>query len=191
VQPCDIYRADTSILWSGEAHHAKRRVAALEPGLATAWWPSLGRTMSAPQDGDLSSPVDRTCNLDKPRWWSLRFQYTIEARHLGNAALCSFCGPLLSLNGPTWHPRTATDTSSRSATDPAWCRPRRRGYSGPEQHPAGAIRTRPMTPGYSESHAARRPADAETTSPDAPPDRTRRASLTSCRLIDRLSGALV
>jgi hypothetical protein len=34
------------------------------------------------------------CNLDKPGWWSLRFQHTVSANVMGNETLCPHYGPL-------------------------------------------------------------------------------------------------
>jgi hypothetical protein len=93
-EPGDVYGAEPSVLLGGDAHPAKRRVAALEPVVGMPWWRTLGRTTTSARQGDLDSPVELSCNLDKPGWWSLRFQHTVETRHFGNSTLCPLYGRL-------------------------------------------------------------------------------------------------
>lgn len=92
----DIYGADPMVLPGGDAHDAKRRVAALQPVIGLPSWRVIGRTTSTPPKGvpHIKSDIEMSCNLDRPGWWSIRYLHTVELRHLGNPAACPHYGRL-------------------------------------------------------------------------------------------------
>lgn len=92
--PADIYGASPSILVGGDAHETYRPVGVVAALPNTTFWTTLGRSTTTRSRGDLASSVDTSCNLNKPGWWSERFQHTIEGSRFGNEVLCPFYGHL-------------------------------------------------------------------------------------------------
>lgn len=95
VNPANVYGAHPDVLIGGDAHEAKRRIGTLQ-STPDGYWISIGRTTSSPPKGHpfLESAVELSCNLDRPGWWSLRFQHTLHTDIIGNEALCPHYGPL-------------------------------------------------------------------------------------------------
>lgn len=93
--PGSVYKAHRSIMIGGDAHDALRRVVAIKPHPGPPpSWVTLGRTTTDHKPSDLESPAEPACSLDKPGWWSKRFQHTIETTTLGHPALCPYMGEL-------------------------------------------------------------------------------------------------
>ena len=90
----EVYGASPSILMGGDAHSAARRVGTIREVVGLPYWTTVGRTTTDHVPGDLPSPVDLSCGLDREGWWSDRFQHSIETRHFGNETLCPFFGSL-------------------------------------------------------------------------------------------------
>ncbi|OZE04006.1 hypothetical protein CH249_12515 [Rhodococcus sp. 05-2255-3B1] len=82
------------ILVTGDAHMAARRIGVVAAFANTNLWTTLGRSTTTHSKGDLASPADPTCQLDKPGWWSERFQHTIDGATFGDDVLCPFYGHL-------------------------------------------------------------------------------------------------
>lgn len=95
IRPANVYGAHPDVLVGGDAHEAKRRIGTLQP-TPDGLWVSVGRTTSPPPQGYpfLDSAVEIACNLDKPGWWSLRFQHTVPSNVMGNETLCPHYGAL-------------------------------------------------------------------------------------------------
>lgn len=93
--PGSVYHAHRSVLVSGDAHEAKRRVAAIKspPGPPDLWI-TLGRTTTDHRPGDLESPKQPDCSFDKTGWFSMRFKHTIFTSDMGNDVRCPYKGEL-------------------------------------------------------------------------------------------------
>lgn len=94
-RPGSVYHAHRDILIGGDAHEAKRRIAAIKspPGPPDLWI-TLGRTTTDNRPGDLESPMQPDCSFDKKGWFSMRFKHTICTSNLGNEARCPYKGEL-------------------------------------------------------------------------------------------------
>lgn len=93
--PGSVYKAHRSILIGGDAHEAKRRVAAIKsPPGPPDMWITLGRTTTDRRPGDLESPAQPDCSFDKKGWFSMRFKHTIYTSDLGNETNCPYQGEL-------------------------------------------------------------------------------------------------
>ena len=94
-EPADVYGAHPDVLLSGDAHAVRlRRIVAVEEVKSLPAWIVLGRTTTDQRPGDLHSPVENSCKLDKVGWWSVRFKHTVETRRFGNPVYCQFFGAL-------------------------------------------------------------------------------------------------
>jgi hypothetical protein len=94
-EPADVYGVHPDVLLSGDAHADKlRRIVAVEKVRDLPAWIVLGRTTSDARPGDLHSPEEDGCKLDKVGWWSVRFKHTVETRRFGNPVYCPFFGML-------------------------------------------------------------------------------------------------
>lgn len=95
VDVANVYGAHPSILVSGDAHQAPRRVGTVQ-GISQDLWITLGRTTSQPPSShpSMRSPVEHSCQLDREGWWSTRFQHTLSAAIMGNDTQCPHYGEL-------------------------------------------------------------------------------------------------
>jgi hypothetical protein len=94
-EPGDVYGAHPDVIPSGDAHaDSLRRIVAVEEVRGLPAWSVLGRTTTDARPGDLDSPIEESCKLDKIGWWSVRFKHTVESRRFGNPVYCPFFGTL-------------------------------------------------------------------------------------------------
>lgn len=93
--PGSVYHAHRSVLLSGDAHEAKRRVVAIKspPGPPDLWI-TLGRSTTDHRPGDLESPKQPECTFTKKGWFSMRFKHTIYTSDLGNEVRCPYKGEM-------------------------------------------------------------------------------------------------
>lgn len=95
VNVANVYGAHPDTLVSGDAHQAPRRIGTVQ-SIPGNYWITLGRTTSTPpvSHPSLSSPTELACNLDRPGWWSTRFQHTLPTDVMGNEIHCPHYGEL-------------------------------------------------------------------------------------------------